>query len=110
MKVSNIVNGVTALQKLSQQDVSIKVGYNLSKILEDAQKILTIFDGKRKALMENIEEPTPEQQAELSAELTKFLDEDIDMPVTKISIEDLSDVKLSSADITSILWLLDMGD
>jgi len=48
MKVSDIVKGVTALQKLNSIDLPISLALKVNKNAEECETVLKLFEEKRK--------------------------------------------------------------
>ena len=109
MEVNKVVNGVTALQKLYAQDLSLATTLKIVQNSEEFDKVLKIFNEKLTKLREefNADEATDEETASLEEHAQAVLKEDIDITVKTFTLEELTDVKLSASDLKSILWLIE---
>ena len=110
MKVSDIVNGVTSLQKLNGLDVTIALALQVRKNMAECEPVLKMFEDKRKAIIDSLnlkkDEKVPPESIKA---IENHLDEDIDLNIKKISLKALeaSGAKLSAGDITTIIWMFE---
>jgi hypothetical protein len=110
MKVSDIVNGVTSLQKLNGLDLSIPLALQVRKNMEECEPVLKMFEEKRKALVDSLQlkegEVVPPESIKA---IENHLDEEIELNLKKLSLKALeaSGAKLSAGDITTIIWMFE---
>lgn len=107
MEVNKVVNGVTALQKLYTQDLSLATTFKIVKNSEEFDKVLNIFNEKIKKLKETTEGEDAPSEQELEKHAKAILDEDIDINVKTFTMQELENVKLSAAELSTILWLIE---
>jgi len=110
MKVNDIVNGVTALQKLNNMDLPISLALKIQKNSNECQEVLELFENKRKSIILALELRDDEEVPEDSVEaIENHLGENIDLNIQKISLKALesADVKLSASDLANIAWMFD---
>lgn len=90
MKLIEIVNARTSLQKLIAQDLPLRLAYRLTKLTEAINFHLSFYGSERMKLGEN---PDPEKLRELEEmEIT-------DIPQTKLCIPIRDGLVLSAADV-----------
>lgn len=110
MKVSDIVQGVTALQKLNNMDLPISLALRLNKNAEECESVLKLFEERRKKIIADVALKEGESLPEESIQaIEDHLDEEIELDITKISLKALNsiDAKLSASDLTNISWMFD---
>lgn len=91
-KLGNIVNAVSALKKLAQQDLPLKVSYNIYKLVNVFNEHLSYFDDNR----EKIAQLADNQDRELE----ELLDTDIEIKeFQKVKVSLDTNVKLSAMDL-----------
>jgi len=90
MKVNNIVNGVTALQKLNNLDLPISLAFKIKKNLDECGSVLTLFNEKRNAIQNSLDLKDGDMLPPESVEaIERYLEEEIDINISKISIKQL---------------------
>lgn len=90
MKLIEIVNARTSLQKLIAQDLPLRLAYRLTKLTDAINFHLSFYGSELMKLGEN---PEPEKLRELDEmEIT-------DIPQTKLSIPIRDGIVLSAADV-----------
>jgi hypothetical protein len=110
MKVNDIVKGVTALQKLNNMDLPISLALKVNNNSDKCQKVLELFEEKRKAIIDSLELEEGESLPKESIEaIENHLEEDIDLSIALISLEALeaAEVKLSASDLTNLNWMFE---
>ena len=122
IKIKDIVNSQTSLQKLLGVSLPVKVSYKLSKLVAKLQPELDIFNKEKDKLIEKYGEKDDKGNWTIkqdSENMPKFVEEineltemevNIDFgdgkPFEKISVADLGDVKIEAQDLLSLSYLL----
>ncbi len=111
MKVSNIVNGVTALQKLNNIDMPINMALTVKKNSDECQQVLKIFEEKRNTIMKELPKDKEVPSESIKA-IENHLEEDIELNIKKLSLTALkeAEIKLAPSDITNLEWMIDFDD
>lgn len=126
LKMSDIINGTEALQKLSNTQLKAKLAWSVSRILKMAEVELQQFNDTRMQLIikygqkdENGELITDEKGncsiekehlVEFNSELNELLATEITINANKLNIEDLENINFTPSEITSIEAFIDFGE
>jgi hypothetical protein len=110
MKVNDIINGVTALQKLSTVDMPMSMALQLKKNTDECQNVLELFEQKRKAIVDKLDLKEGDKLPQESQDAIRaYLEETIEINIVKLSVSKLeaAEVRLSSSDISNTEWMFD---
>lgn len=109
MIVNELINGVTSIQKLNEKEFNLKTTLKIIKNSEEFDRVLKVFNDKRTKILEDFEPETSsdEEKNIVADKIQALLDEDVDLDFTKLTLDELSDIKLSSEYLTPILWLIE---
>lgn len=122
MKLYNLIESKGPLKKLNDTEgLPFKVALSLSKDIREIDDILTVYEQKRKELInkygkknEKGELMVNNDQVELidktafANEFNQLVSEDVDLKLTKIRIDDLENSRgLTPNDISKISFLLE---
>jgi len=120
MQLSQIAGAMPTIQKLLDSSLKVNIAFRIAKFAKDIEPHMESYEKLRGELLEKYgtkdgseSEGGQERyifkngQAEkFSAELTKLLDEEIDLKVKKIKINDLKGAELTPRDILALDWAL----
>ena len=106
MKIRQVVNALPTLQKLANQDMSLKKLYKISKLLGSLDDEIAFYHEQRYKILEKYCDvvdgqyvPRAENNAKLNAELGELLNTEIDDSIVEVVIDCDEDVKLSYNDL-----------
>lgn len=106
MKLMQVVEALPSLQKLAEQDLSIKKLYKISKLLGNLENEIAFYYEQRNKILAkycdlvgNQYKPREEHIEQLNVELGELLDTDIEYEVNEVAIGTDEDVKLSYNDL-----------
>ena len=109
MKIKQVVDALSALQKLAGQDLSIKKLYKISKLLGNLEKEIAFFNEQKSKLFAkycdvvgNQYVPKKETEAQFSQEFNELLDTDIECDIKEVVIGDDENIKLSYNDLVAL--------
>ena len=109
MKIGQVVNALPSLQKLAEQDLSIKKLYKISKLLGNLESEVAFYNGQRSKIMSkycdivgNQYKPREEDFTKLNTELGELLDTNIEYEVNEVVIGIDEDIKLSYNDLVAL--------
>lgn len=109
MKIRQIVEALPSLQKLAEQDLSIKNLYRVSKLLSNLDSEIAFYNEQRNKILtkycdvvNNQYVPRKENEERLNIELGELLDTDIEYDVKEVSIGDNENIKLSYKDLVML--------
>lgn len=116
MKVTlaQIKNAETVLTKLLTAELPIQVSFRLSKLIKKINEELIDFESSRQKLFEKYGEQLdnntitikPEFQQEYLEQINSLLGEPVELPEVKVSITEISDLKISAVDTAALEpWL-----
>lgn len=113
MKLSDLINAVPALQRLSVQPMTGKLAYNLSKNNQAVDGELAHFNAAReKSRLAHTQDgkfvSQEDEQAFLN-EIVAVADTEVDVKVFKISQDQLDKLSISPADVKLLWWMIDEG-
>lgn len=119
MKLKQLVESTTALNKLVDQKLPIKVSFQLSTFLSKTNPELTNFDKLRTEKIQEYGErvikdgkPTEEytipkdKVEEWSKEINELLEQEIDVKIPDIKIDDLGDINIEPTSLMGLEWLI----
>lgn len=111
MDINTVLNAVQSLQKLSQADIKFNTALTISKNLDEVQKVIDLFEEKKKTIIEPLgEDPANAPKEEQEAANNKILElvkEEVDIDIKKVKIADLEDVKVTPSEVSAIRWMLE---
>lgn len=101
--LKEIIDCRDSLISLSQQRLNIKTGYNISKIIRFINKELEILTKIRQDIVDRLAPQgtnvTPEINQAILTELNEALAVEVEIPVNKIDLSNISNIELSAKDI-----------
>jgi len=109
MQLITIINAVPALQKLAGADLSLKLYYKATKIIDAAEKEIKFYYDTRKKILEKYRDVNAEcEEGEIKI-LPEFVDAakteiaeldamEVDLKIKKLKIPDTENIKLSVND------------
>ena len=119
MQLSQIAGAMPTIQKLLDSSLKVTIEFRLAKFAKEVEPHMESYEKLRGELLEKYGtlDSTEEdgqsryifengQAEKFTAELTKLLDEEIDLKVKKFKISDLKDAELTPRDILSLEWAL----
>lgn len=114
MKLSNrvVFNSVEALNKLNNLELPVKVAYAVKKNVDALNVQIKFISERRNELIEKhgkdgkIEITNKEAVLAFNKDFNDVLDIEEDIEVKAISIDELGDAKLSSADLDALSFML----
>lgn len=126
IKISELLNSVETLQKLSKQDFKAKLAWQISKLLKAAEVEIQSFNETRMNLIkkygekdENGELITDETGnckimeggiLDFSNQLTELVESEVEINGNKIKIDDLDNVNFTPAEMAQLEVLIDFGE
>ena len=114
--IAQLKNAEPVLSKLMNQPLQVKTSFRFTKIIESVSKDLENFEKHRMQLFNKYGEQQPDNSSTISAgnielfnqEMTSLLQETVEIPEIKFSLEDLGDIQISPADLMFFTpWLTD---
>ena len=109
MKIGQVVNALPSLQKLAEQDLSIKKLYKVSKLLGNLENEIAFYNEQRSKIMAkycdvvgNQYKPREEDMAKLNAEIGELLDTEIEYEIKEVILDLNEDIKLSYNDLIAL--------
>ena len=115
-KLANVINSRDAVVRLSNQAVPLRTAQSLLAVKKTLDTLGAEFGEKRDALAAEKGTPAgpqkwklePAQMEEFQAGIIKLLDEEVQVPRdARISLGDLSEVRLSAVDLDSLSYLIE---
>lgn len=126
VKISELINGTEALQKLANTSLKAKLAWQVSRMLKTADLEIQIFNDTRLNLIKKYADLDEfgelitdekgnckigaESVDKFQEELNELLDTLIEMNVNKISIDDLNDTNFTPAEINALEAFIDFGE
>lgn len=113
--VAQIKNAEPVLAKLMNQQLPFKVSFRITKILESVSKDIENFEKHRAKLFEKYGELQGDSMViksenfdEFKKDLDILLQETVDLPDVKLSLDDLNDVQISPGELIFFMpWMED---
>lgn len=109
MKIKQVVDALPSLQKLAQQDLSLKQLYKVSKLLGNLDNEIAFYNKQKNKiaaqycdLVGSYYVPKKGYEAQLDIEMNELLEMEIECDIKEISIDCDEDVKLSYNDIVAL--------
>ena len=110
LTLAQIKNAELSITKLLTSPLPVRISYRLSKVVKIISTELQQFEELRQKLVEKYGETdssgmvtvTQTNPPPFLAEINGLLDEFIEFPDVKISLDDLGDVKLSAVEMTTL--------
>lgn len=114
MKLITLIESKDALEKLFNTDLPVRIAYKLGKIIKLLNTELKEFDEFRDKLLHKYGEDQGEGKFLISAENAPLFNEDIKallesevtLQFSRIYLEELGDIKLSSKDLMALEYLI----
>ena len=120
MQLSQIAGAMPTIQKLMDSTLKVSVAFRLAKFAKQVEPHMESYDKIRQELLEKygtkgeaegedgqVRYTFENGQAEkFTAELTKLLDEKIDLKIKKFKVSDFKDAELTPRDMLSLEWAL----
>jgi len=118
MKLVNVVNALPALQKLANEDLTIKTLYKVKKLMERLDKEIAFYNSERNKAIEELcqkEDETkyiiPDENRDLlNKRLMDLSDIDIDPPIDALQISTDEKIRLSYNDIKALAGIIELSD
>ncbi len=115
MKLRILVEATEAIQKLLDLRLPSKTSFKIQRSLRPILSELETFENERKALIQRFAQPDddgrlqipPDKMDEFLKEMNDLLDVEIDLSVSKISIEELGDTEMSVRDLLLLEFLFE---
>lgn len=109
LKVSKVYESA-ALQKLNSADIPIAISLRLLDLTEQVVKVIDQLEARRKTVFEKyakgMTKIPAKDEAKAEAEMQAYLDEEVDIAFEPFTLKELEGVKISSAELASIRWIL----
>ena len=120
MQLGEVAAAMPTIQKLMDSKVKAVIAFRLAKFAKQVEPHMESYDKIRQELLEKygtkgeaegeagqVRYTFENGQAEkFSAELTKLLDEKIDLKIKKFKVSDFKDAELTPRDMLSLEWAL----
>lgn len=124
MKLTNqaLLNSIPTLQKLSQEQLPIKISYTISKNIKAIEEELKIYEEERQKLIKKYAELDKEgkpkvndngiyiikqeNQLDFNKEVLELLNIETDINISKIDLNALEGLKISPLELTSVDFLI----
>lgn len=116
VKISSLLNGTEALQKLAGADLKAKLAWQIARLLKAAEAELQSFNETRMTLIKKYGEKDtkgelitdekgnckilPENINTFTTELNELLNTEVEINVNKISIDDLENMSFTPSEMT----------
>ena len=116
VKISDLLNSVETLQKLSQKDFKAKLAWQISRMLKAAENEIQAFNETRMTLINKYGEKDengqlvttedgnckimPEDIESFSTELTELMNSEVEINANAINFDQLEDVDFTPSEIT----------
>lgn len=118
MKLGRIVNALPTLQKLADENFSIKTLYKISKLLQRLEKEISFFNSERNKIIKELcekEDDTkfkiPEKnKEEVNRRLQELGDLDVDLDIKPIQLDINENVRLSYVDLVVLEGMVELYD
>ena len=120
MQLGEVAAAMPTIQKLMDSKVKAVIAFRLAKFAKQVEPQMESYDKIRQELLEKygtkgeaegedgqVRYTFENGQAEkFTAELTKLLDEKIDLKIKKFKVSDFKDAELTPRDMLSLEWAL----
>lgn len=126
VKISSLLNGTEALQKLAGADLKAKLAWQVARLLKAAEAELQSFNETRMTLIKKYGEKDtegelitdekgnckipPEDINTFTAELNELLNTEVEINVNKISINDLENMSFTPSEMTLLEEFIDFEE
>jgi len=126
VQLSELLNSVDALQKLSQTNLKARSAYYVSKLLKVADKEIQEFNDARMNLIKKYGEKDengelitddkgnckilPENIADFQKELNDLLAVEAELNANKINLEELGDIEFTPKDISMMEAFIELDE
>ena len=116
IQLAKVVNSVQVFQKLTQQELPVKVSFRLLSLIKQLDEKLKAFEDSRVTLIkkygENLEDggfKVKDENLEVfQSDLNELLTEEIELDFVSIDINSLPDsISLSMAELGQIEWVFE---
>lgn len=125
MKLTNqeLLNSIPTLQKLSQEQLPIKISYTISKNIKAIEEELKIYEEERQKLIKKYAELDKEgkpkvndngnyvikqeNQLDFNKEVLELLDIETDINISKVDLNALEGLKISPSELTSVNFMIE---
>jgi len=111
MEIKLIMEGIQALAKLNHSSLKLKTALDVMRNTEECQKVVDLFESRRKELVaplgddpENADEAL---QAEVIEKINKLLGEEVEVTIKKLPMSQLAEVEISAGELFTIMWMID---
>ena len=113
MKLRDLVDGLSSIQKLSELPLKLPVAHKLAKFINDTKTVLELYEKRREAIIkENGEEQEngsfnipKDKIVFVNEEINKILNESLEemkIEIPKIKLEDLGDISFPAIDLAKL--------
>lgn len=109
MKIIQVVDALPSLQKLAEQDLSIKKLYKVSKLLDNIENEIAFYNEQRNKILAkycdivgNQYVPREADMDKINAELGELMNTEVECNIHEVVIGTDEDVKLSYKDLTML--------
>jgi hypothetical protein len=117
LKLSEIVIGIHALQRIGNEKLPIQIAYNLQRNMRLMQPEAQQYDDKRVELIKTkygVEKDgnwtvPPDNLTEFQAEMNDLGSVEVDIDVHTINLDEVSDVMISLNDLYPLDWMFEAG-
>ena len=107
LKLKDIVQAKGSLLMLSQQRLALRPAYNVSKIIKLSNKELESFNEERKRILEG---RSDDDKGDVQAEILEALELDVELPVSKLTMDELAKTEMTAQDVTALEPFIDFGE
>lgn len=125
MKITNqvLLNSIPTLQKLSKEQLPIKVSYTISKNIKAIEEELKIYEEERRKLIKKYAELDKEgklkvndngnyvikqeNQLDFNKEVLELMSIETDINISKINLNVLEGLKVSPLEISSVNFMIE---
>ena len=114
LTLKKLISVKPSMKKLLNQDLPIKISYNLSKLISELNEEYTLFEEKKQLLFikygeekENKISIKQENVKTFTKDIGDLLDIEVEIEVTKVKLNDLGDIKLSPLDMLNLDILIE---
>lgn len=115
IKLHTLINSAESLKKLIAIKIPIKIGYQLSKLVNQIQPDLSSYEENRVKLVKEygiLDEKgdlkvSNDNIQKFTEELTKLTEIDVNVDFEKIKVEDLGQINIEPQELVHLGWLLE---
>ena len=126
VKISDLLNGTEALQKLAGTDLKAKVAWQVSKLIKAAETEIQSFNTTRIELIKKYGEKNESGElitddegnckinnasvTEFSNELNDLISQEVELNASKLNMDEIGDVSFTPAEMVGLEPFFDIED